>query len=96
MNESAAKILDTAKKLITSDRSRQYGPYEEETKKEAIIIKELTGLDIKPDHIPIIMIVVKLVRERHVHKSDNFIDICGYASLADQIKSGDNDGGQES
>jgi len=85
MNEDAAGILNVAKNLITSDRAAVYGPYEEETKKEATIIKLLTGLDVKPEHIPIIMIVVKLVRESNIHKSDNFIDMCGYAALADQI-----------
>jgi len=84
-NEEAASVLNTAKNLICSDRAAAYGPYEEETKKEATIIKLLTGLDIKPEHIPIIMIVVKLVRESNVHKSDNLIDMCGYAALAKKI-----------
>ena len=86
MNENAAHVLDVARNLITSDRADQYGPYIDETTKEAKIIKTLTGLDVKPHHIPLILIVVKLVREAHVHKDDNMVDACGYAALYNQIK----------
>ena len=86
MNEDAAHVLDVARNLITSERAEQYGSYVDETKKEAEIIKTLTGLDIKPFHIPLILIVVKLVRESAVHKDDNMVDACGYAALYNQIK----------
>ena len=33
-----------------------------------------------------VMIAVKLIRERHKHKRDNLVDLCGYAEILNRLE----------
>lgn len=78
-------ILEEAIKITTEDRAEAYGPSNDVFIKTANICKEL-GLDAsKPEAIPVIFIVNKLVRESHRHKRDNLVDIAGYCRLLNKL-----------
>lgn len=88
MNDFAKAALEEVSGLITSERAKVYGPYEDECKRSSKIASEITGLDIKPEHIPLILIAVKMSREANMHKRDNLIDMIGYTALYEQLIDG--------
>ena len=82
---SEENILQEADRLTSSDRAKAYGPMRENAEAFAAIASAATGLEVKPEHYPILMIAAKLAREAHVHKRDNLVDIAGYARVAEQV-----------
>ena len=49
----------------------------------AQIASAATGIDLKPEHLPSIMIAIKLARQRNGFHYDSMVDIAGYCELAD-------------
>ena len=47
----------------------------------------ILGAPVKPQHVPLCMIALKLVREAHVPKRDNRTDIAGYSQTLDMLES---------
>ena len=88
MNKGAAAVLDEVKGLICSERASQYGPYDVECERSSKIASLLTGVELKPEHIPLILIAVKMSRETNLHKRDNIVDLVGYAALYEQMVEG--------
>jgi hypothetical protein len=79
-------LLEEAADLIAGDRQASYGcPYEMATAWSEIA-SAATGLDLKPEHLPTLMIAIKLARQRHGYHRDSAIDIAGYAGLADILQ----------
>jgi hypothetical protein len=79
-------ILHEANNLVNGDRKNSYGDAKlnfEHTAKVASLLthKELTRLDIVK-----IMLAVKLSRESYKHKTDNLVDLCGYAQILENIQ----------
>lgn len=75
-----------ATRLITKDRRTQYGPPLEDFTRTASLFNVLTGHDVKPDEICLLMICVKLSRETNVHKVDNLVDLVGYADILNTLR----------
>jgi hypothetical protein len=78
-------VLQEAERLLSSDREESYGPAPADAARFAAIAAAATGLDIRPEHYPVLMICVKLARQGHAHKRDNLVDIAGYASIAQEV-----------
>lgn len=79
-------VLDEAQKLTAGARARAYGDAEANAQRFARIASAVTGLDVKPEHLPMLMIALKLARiaETPGHR-DSWVDIAGYAQVADLI-----------
>ena len=45
----------------------------------------LLGVDIKPRHVPLCMIAVKLAREVYKHHRSNLVDIVTYVKMAEDL-----------
>jgi len=81
-------VAEEAHDIVHGDRRKSYGPVEESFDNIATLIRfmlpakcpELNGKDVA-----IIMLCVKLVRERQAHTRDNLVDLCGYADLLQQL-----------
>lgn len=89
-----AKILDTAKSIITGEREKQYGHPEDNFKViarfwEAYLSERCVGNDgvtINPEDVAIMMTFLKIARIMSGnYKEDSFIDACGYLALAGEI-----------
>jgi hypothetical protein len=78
-------VLQEADRLTDQDRYDAYGPGPEDAERFAEIASAITGLEIEPEHYPLLMIAVKLSRQAHRYKRDNLVDIAGYCKLAEQI-----------
>lgn len=77
------QTADTAKQLVTRDRGNEYGhPLEDfsRTVKLYHILKGSNTVDTAEDGI-LFMVCVKLSREANKHRSDNLVDLAGYADL---------------
>ena len=78
-------ILQEARKLIYGDRNKDYGHPKESTEKTAALWTAYLGHTITPDDVCMLMILLKIVRQKNRYKRDNLIDIAGYAGVADRI-----------
>ena len=82
-------ILDIAKKITHGDRQAAYGPPDQDFRRTADMMNALftdllkDGVKFEPQHVAMMMILIKLSRQRHQQKQDNWIDIAGYAHCGD-------------
>ena len=71
-------ILKTADRLTAKDRHEYYGHPLDNFTHTAALINAYFGTEFKPEDVAIIMVMVKLSRQKNVHHLDNLVDICGY------------------
>lgn len=78
------KILLEAHALINGQRREQYGDPLEGFSRIAALWNDYLGLrePLTPEDVAIMMILLKIARQRHERKADNLVDIAGYAGLA--------------
>lgn len=84
------KILETAHKLVSEDRNRQYGEPEVNLKLAGLlkhVFWKHATRDISPaEHEAIDMVLTKLSRiGTGTYKDDNYIDAAGYIAIAGQM-----------
>lgn len=87
-------ILEEALRITRGDRQAQYGPPDQDFRRTAGIWTSLFGHLLKdgaafePMHVALAMIGLKLSRQMHQRKRDNWTDIAGYArcgSICDEV-----------
>jgi len=77
-----AAILSQAALLVTGDRNKTYGHPQEDFARTAALWSAIFGFKVTPMHVALCMICVKMSRQCHVPKTDNLVDIAGYAQTA--------------
>ena len=77
--ESPESLLDTAKRLTSHDRNKAYGHPKEDFARIAVHWGAILGVVVTPKQVALCMIAVKIARECHSTKLDNWVDIAGYA-----------------
>jgi hypothetical protein len=81
--EKASELLKHTDNLINGDRARDYGDPHQSFKKIAELWSTYLHHEITITDVGMMMILLKVARNgRGRNKPDNFVDICGYASLA--------------
>lgn len=84
-NEDDRNILDIAKDLVNGPRQKTYGHPKNNFSDIGRIWGTLLGIDdIKPETVALMMIGLKLAREKHMPTKDNMVDTIGYV-LAHQM-----------
>lgn len=87
LNINAEKsILEEAIEVRSGDRNADYGDAVENFNRIAEIYQAITGECLSPDKCCMVHIATKLSRERHNHKRDNLVDLCGYADILHRIR----------
>lgn len=82
------ECLDRAKTIINGERQGTYGKAENSFSVIAQMWTAYLGRDITSEDVANMMILMKVARNSSgVYKSDNWIDICGYAALGGEIQS---------
>ncbi len=82
----ARQILTTALEAVTGDRNRHYGnPLDDFTTQAEMFSAYLTRannrrVQVTPTDIAALMILVKVARQAHAPKVDNWVDAAGYAA----------------
>lgn len=72
-------ILAEAERVTSGDRQNQYGPPDQDFRRIAAMWSALNGVPFTPKEVALFMVCVKLSRETHQRKRDNWVDIAGYA-----------------
>lgn len=87
-------VLTEAENIVNGAREGQYGKAEDSFERIARLWNAyLTNAGIATPDRPALtpkdaanlMILLKLAREQHAHKRDNYVDIAGYAELANRV-----------
>ena len=80
--ERAAVLLHEAADLINGERAKNYGEPDQSFHNIAIHWSAYLGMKLSAHDVGMLMILLKVTRNgRNRFKRDNFVDICGYASL---------------
>lgn len=85
MFETANKILNDADVIISEDRVKDYGDPKICFRTLSELWTSYTGHPITPNDVAMMMVLLKVVRNKHCVKLDNLVDICGYAALAGEL-----------
>lgn len=72
-------VLEEALEITKGDRNAQYGPPDQDFRRTAAMWSALKGVHFEPREVALFMIAIKLSRETHQKKRDNWVDIAGYA-----------------
>jgi|SRR5690606_4599060 len=84
-------ILDEAKKVVY-ERNAAYGQPEDNFAITAELWSAYLGVPIQPEDVGMMMILLKVAREKYQHKHDNLVDIAGYAECVARLHEQRNDG----
>ena len=82
-------ILNEARTLIEGDRQDAYGDPLRMWEKIASAWSVIFGFDITPEQAILAMCQVKLIRQSIRHRTDNIVDLAGYALLLQQLSDED-------
>ena len=84
-SDAKRSILSEADDLVNGSRQSAYGPAREDFGRTVALFKVLTGIELTVAQGLEYMVCVKLSRSAHKFKRDNYRDLCGYASLLNDI-----------
>lgn len=84
--ESETTILTEAQRLVFGPREADYGHPHTDFTRTAKIWSAILDTEVTAKQAALCMVGVKLSREVHRPKSDNRVDIAGYAAVADRIE----------
>lgn len=80
--QKASELLKYTEQLINGERAQDYGEPHQSFEKIAKLWSTYLHHEISVTDVGIMMILLKVARNgRGKNKPDNFVDICGYASL---------------
>jgi hypothetical protein len=79
-------VLAEAGRLTRGDRQSQYGPPDVDFKRTAALWSALKGVSFEAREVAMFMVCLKLSREQHQRKRDNWVDIAGYARCGSLCK----------
>ncbi len=67
---------------IGKERGKYYGEATENMADTCKILKEAFGITLAPHQLALVMVAVKLSREKNRHKKDNLIDAANYIAIS--------------
>ena len=82
---SRENILQEADKITDGDREKCYGSPLHDFTRVAKLWSVILGAEVKPEHVALCMIQIKISREINKHKRDNLVDIAGYARVLEKL-----------
>jgi hypothetical protein len=84
-------ILEEARQNVCGDRNTSYGPPIEDFECQAVMMSAyLTRtngylVNVRASDIASLMILVKVARQAHCSKRDNWVDMAGYAACGGEV-----------
>ena len=83
-------ILDAAEKCVCKERNDQYGEPEDCFQNIANLWAAYKGVDFAPFDVAMMMSLLKVARAKaNPQHTDNYIDLCGYGSIAGELANKD-------
>lgn len=74
-------ILEEARSLVDGERQSAYGSPTQNIKDIAELWSVWFGREVTPRDVAMAMVLVKISREKNLHKKDNLVDLAGYAYI---------------
>jgi hypothetical protein len=84
-HKSVMNILEEANEITGGERNDSYGHPRFDFTRTAKLWSAFLGIEITPEQIPLLMILLKVSREANKHKRDNLTDIAGYARTREML-----------
>ncbi len=82
------ETLEIAQAIVCgNEKTHNYGSPEDNFAIIADLWSDYLGYPIRPQDVPIMMILLKVARLKKRYTEDSFIDICGYAACGNEISS---------
>jgi hypothetical protein len=72
-------ILEEAARVTEGEKQASYGPPDQDFTRTAKMWSALFGWDVQPSHVAMAMICLKMSRQIHRPKRDNWVDAAGYS-----------------
>ena len=82
-------ILDEASRITSTDRRAEYGSPTKNFNDIARMWSVVTGFEIRPDQVVMMMICLKICRQNAGYKRDSLVDIAGYARTGEMLHDGE-------
>ena len=82
-------VLEEALRITKGDRQNQYGPPDQDFQRTAAMWSALKGVQFTAQDVAAFMIALKLSRQTHQNKRDNWVDIAGYARCGSLCRKGE-------
>lgn len=79
MYQEEVDILEEALRITKGDRNASYGPPDQDFQRTAQMWSAIKGVPFEAREVAMFMVALKLSRETHQRKRDNWVDIAGYA-----------------
>ncbi len=77
--QESEDVLEEALRITKGDRNATYGPPDQDFRRTAAMWSAIKGVEFEPREVAMFMVALKLSRETHQRKRDNWVDIAGYA-----------------
>jgi len=77
--QEESDILEEALRITKGSRQASYGPPDQDFARTAAMWSAMKGVEFEPREVAMFMVALKLSRETHQRKRDNWVDIAGYA-----------------
>ena len=79
-------VLEEALRITKGDRNASYGPPDQDFQRTAQMWSAIKGVPFESREVALFMVALKLSRETHQRKRDNWVDIAGYARCGSMCK----------
>jgi len=79
LHQEEEDILEEALRITKGDRNASYGPPDQDFQRTAQMWSAIKGVEFEAREVALFMIALKLSRETHQRKRDNWVDIAGYS-----------------
>ena len=78
---------DKLKKCIEigEERQKQYGDVKTGFYSASSLAEQMFGILITPEEIALVMVALKVSRNKHAKKKDNTFDMINYLAIADEL-----------
>ncbi len=83
---SPIDLLFKAKDLVYGDRNDSYGHPHDDFTRTAGLWSAFLGVEISAEEAALMMVLLKLSREKNKHDDDNIVDGHGYLLVAGRIR----------
>lgn len=85
MTTSNESVLSAAQTIVHGERAAMYGHPTDHFSRVAQMWSAILEAPVRPEHVGLCLIALKLAREAHAPKRDNRVDIAGYAETLEML-----------
>ena len=83
---STSTVLDEAKQIIYGDREKTYGAPTKNLNQISRLWSMYLDHPVSAQDVCMMMILLKVARQKNNYTRDNLVDICGYAALNSRLE----------